>query len=207
MNEGIKISNGSLYLVTECIKSANWGIAVFYAHPIPDENLRVILEEGSCQLVPGDKIDARVGPRPNDIIVLDGEEPNQCLFLRGYKIMLRPDIWGKLKGAMTVTSQDKEFSSSQSTRTTRHSPSQGKSAGQTDSFYQGSSDNNNTSNNSHVTRLASQLMPGQTLPGSPTEGANVSGPETSSGWLRQVILEENFREETPVRGLFVNFFT
>ena len=180
----------------------NWGIAVFYAHPIADENLRIILEEGSCQLISGDKIEARVGPKPNDIIVPDGEEPNQCVFLRGYKIMLRPDIWSKLKGAMTVTSRDKEFSSSQSTKATMHSPSQGKSEAQTDLFYQGLSNNSNTSNNSQ----GSQLMHTQTLPGS-LEGTNVSSPETSSGWLGHVILEENFREEAPVRSLFLNFFT
>ena len=198
MNEGIKISNGSLYLVTECIKSVNWGIAVFYAHPIADENLRVILEDGSCQLVPGDKIEARVGPKPSDIIVPDGEEPNQCVFLRGYKIMLRPDIWEKLKNATVVTSQGGEFFSS---------PSTSKSDSQTNSFHQSSSDNSNASNSSYGTTVASQLMHTKTLPGSPTQGADVPGAETSSQWLGQVILEENFREEAPVGSLITTFLT
>ena len=203
LNEGRDISNGSLYFITECIKSVNWGIAVFYAHPIAYENLRLIFDEGSCWWVPCDKVEVRVGPKSKDTIVSDDDEPNQAVFLRGYKIMLRPDIWEKLKMAVAVASQNGESSSSQSTRTT----SQGRSGSQTDSFRRSSSDNSNASNSSYGTKLASQLMHTQTLPGSPTQGADIFEPETSSNLLGQVILEEKFREEAPVRTLINDFFT
>ena len=198
LNEGRDISNGSLYFVTECIKSVNWGIAVFYAQPKDDENLRLIFDEGSCRWAPGDNVEVRVGPKQKDVIVSDDDEPNQGVFLRGYKIMLQPDIWDRLKTAMAVTSPDGEVSSSQSTRTTSYS-SEGNSGSQIDSSRQSSSGNSNTSNSSYGTRVASQLMHTQAPPGNPTQGADIFKSETSSNWPGQVILEENFREEAPVR--------
>ena len=198
LNEGMDISNGSLYFVTECVKSVDWGIAVFYADQIADDHLRFIVDEGSCRWEHRGKVDARVGPTPKDNVVSDDEEPNQCVFLGGYKIMLRPDIWEKLKNATVVTSQGGEFFSS---------PSTSKSDSQTNSFHQSSSDNSNASNSSYGTTVASQLMHTKTLPGSPTQGADVPGAETSSQWLGQVILEENFREEAPMGSLITTFLT
>ena len=200
LHEGRDISNGSLYFVTECIKSMNWGISIFYAHSLADDHLRFIVNEGSCRWERLGKVDARVGPNPKDILVSDDEEPNQCVFLRGYKIMLRPDIWDKLKSGMAVTSEDGESSSS--AKTTRHSPSQGKSGNLPDSSHQTSSDNNNTTKSSHGARLASQLTHTQTLSDSLAQGAG-----TLSGRFGQVILEENFCEDPPVRTLISNFFT
>ena len=198
LNEGRDISNGSLYFVTECIKSVNWGVAVFYANSNTADNLRFIFDEESCRWVRRDKVEARIGPKPKDIIVSDDEEPNQCVFLRGFKIMLRPDIWDKLKGTMAVTSKDGESSLFPLTRTS-HSPRPG-SGSQTGSFHRSRSDNSTTTNSGHGTRLqASQLMLTQTPPGCPTNVANASGPENSSHRLGRVILEENFREEAPVR--------
>ncbi|KAF8688196.1 hypothetical protein AX14_003508 [Amanita brunnescens Koide BX004] len=198
LNEGRDISNGSLYFVTECIKSVNWGIAVFYAHPIADDHLRFIVTEESCRWERRGKVDSRIGPDPKDITISNDDEPNQCAFLRGYKIMLRSDIWDKLKSAVAATSQDGEFSSSPSTGATRDSPSQGTSGSQADSFHQSSSGNCNTPNSSYGAQLASQLMHTQTLPGSQMQGVDVYRPETSSDWLGQVILEEGFREEAPL---------
>ena len=187
--EGLDISNGSLYFVTECIKSVHWGIAVFYADPMSDDYLRFIVQEGSCRWEQRGKVESRIGPNPKDIIPSD-EEPNQCVFLRGYKIMLRSDIWDKLTGAVAVTSPDGEFSSSPSTRRTGNSPSQGKSGSKTDSFYQGSSGSRNSS---YGTRLQESQPTDQTPP-----GADSSTPETLRDLLGQVILEEDFREEAPV---------
>ena len=206
LNEGRDISNGSLYFVTECIKSVNWGIAVFYAHSVTGEYLRVIFDEGSCRWDPGDKVEARVGPKPKDIFVSGDEEPNQCVFLRGFKIMLRPDIWDRLKSAVAVTSLDGEASFSFSSNKTNHSTSQGNSGSQTDSFHRSSGDDSNIPNSSYGTSLASLFPHAPTPPDSPTECADDSGPKTSSDWLGKVILEERFREEAPVRSVIINFF-
>jgi hypothetical protein len=120
LEEGCDISNGSLYFVTECIKSVNWCLAVFN-DPKAHHHLRFIVNDGSCwwdeQGNVDVKVEARVGPDPEDIT---DEEPNQCVFLRGYKITLRPDIWNKLKNSVAFSS----------TRAARHSPSQGKSGSQ-----------------------------------------------------------------------------
>ena len=204
-DEGLDVSNGSLYFVTECIKSAHWGIAVFYANPIPDDHLRFIVEEGSCRWEKRGKVESRIGPNPKDIIPSDDEEPNQCVFLRGYKIILRSDVWDKLKGTMAVTTQDGEFSSP-FTGTTSFSPSPGKSGSQTNSFHQSSSDNSATTNSSYGTRLQeSQHVHVQTLPSGPMTEADASRPE-SLYELRPVTLEEYFREEVPVRIVFITFF-
>lgn len=97
LNTGRNLSNGSLDFVTECIKSANWGIAVFYARPDADGYLRFIVNEGSYRWQRRGKVEARVGPSPTDISASDGERiRSQCVFLHGYKIMLRSDILEKL---------------------------------------------------------------------------------------------------------------
>ena len=191
LNKGLDISNGSLYFVTECIKSVHWGIAVFYADQMPDDYLRFIVKEGSCRWEQCGKVESRIGPNPKDIIPSDDEEPNQCVFLRGFKIMLRSDIWGKLTGTMAVTIQDGAFSSP--TRTTNFPWSQGNSGSETDSFHQSTSENRNTTNSGHS---MSQHVHTQTHSGGPTDA---SRPEASSDHLGQVILDDNFREEAPVR--------
>ena len=195
LNEGRDISNGSLYFVTECTKSVNWGIAVFYGHPMADDKLRFIFDGGSYWWKPRNKVEARVGPKSKDILLSDDDEPNQCVFLRGYKIMLRRDIWDKLKSAVAVTSQGGEFLPS-STRTTSHSESEGNSSSQTDPSHQVSNDNNNTTNSS---RDMGWHVHAQKLSGWPTKVVDASEPEASSDLLGQVILDENFREEAPVR--------
>ena len=93
--------NGSLYLVTECTKSINWGTAVFYPHPTSSDYLRLTFDQESCQWNCQGKVDARTGPKAKDIIGTDNG-PNQCIFLRGYKIMLRQDVWDKLKSPVMV---------------------------------------------------------------------------------------------------------
>ena len=198
LNDGLDVSNGSLYFVTECIKSVNWGIAVFYANPIAEDHLRFIADEGSCRWERCGKVEARVGPNPKDI-ASDDDEPNQCVFLRGFKIMLRSDIWDELNSSVAVTSQDGELSSSSPSTRTANYPIQGKAGRQTDSLHESSSNNSTTTSHSYGTRLqASQLMDIRTLPGGLMVEACASGPEGSSNWLGQVVLEEIFREESPV---------
>ena len=194
LHHGRDRANGSLYLVTECTKSINWGISVFYAPPTDSTSLRFTFNEGRCRWAFRGKIEANAGPRPNDIIVTNDEEPNQCVFLRGYKIMLRPDIWGKLRSAVDVTSQDGEFSAPPSTRTTSHSTIQS-SGLQMNPLHRNTSDHSNTPCPSHG--MTNQLMHSE-MPEFPGT-TNVE--ESSIHWSRfgEVILEDNFFDEAPVR--------
>ena len=112
LNTGRDISSGSLYLVTECTKSANWGTAVFYPHRTEYDKLQFIFEEGFGRWERRGKIEAKTGPRPKEMYVLNDEEGNQCVFLRGYKIMLRADVWDKLRSDADATCPGGVFSSS-----------------------------------------------------------------------------------------------
>ncbi|KAF8731068.1 hypothetical protein AX14_005236, partial [Amanita brunnescens Koide BX004] len=96
---GMDIFNGSLYFVTECTKTTDWGIAVFYARQAADDYLRFIFDRESYQWKRQGKVEARVGSKSGDKFDCNIGEPNQCAFLRGYKMMLRQDIWGKIKFA------------------------------------------------------------------------------------------------------------
>ena len=138
LDKGRDISNGSLYFVTQCVKSINWGTVVFYGHPIASDHLRLIFSRDSCQWDYCGKVDAREGPELTDIISSD-KEPNQCVFLGGYKVMLRQDIWNELlKNAIgIVSSQDGEPTS---TGTSDHSTSPSMSGSQTKPFHPSMSD-------------------------------------------------------------------
>ena len=181
LHNGRRSSNGSLYLVTECTKSRNWGISVFYALPTPDTSLHFTLDEGLCWWDSWGNIEAKAGPEPGDIIVTHDDEPNQCVFLRGYKILLRPDIWDKLRSAVDVTSQAGGFSAPPSA-TTSHSINQS-SGFQTTSLHQSTSDSSNSSGPSH---RENQLT------------TNVAESSTDWSQFREVILEDNFFDEAPV---------
>ena len=143
LNKGMNISNGSVYFVTECTKSVNWGIAVFYKRPMANHSIRFISDGESHSWACWGKVEARVGPESTDITVSDSGEPNQCVFLRGFKIMLRSDVWEKLKSTTTLTSDDGRFSSPPIPGTS-HSPNNGRSGSRADSFHQSGSDNRNT---------------------------------------------------------------
>lgn len=130
LDEGRDISNGSLYFVTKCVKSVNWGTAVFFARPIAGDYLRLVFSHDSCQWHYCGKVDPREGPN----IIPSDNEPNQCVFLSGYKVMLRQDIWNKLlKNAIAVDPpQYGEYPSPPSTRTSDHSPNPSVSGSQTE---------------------------------------------------------------------------
>jgi hypothetical protein len=193
LNDGVDISNGSVYFVTECTKSMDWGIAVFYARSMPNHNLRLIFDGGSYQWDYRGKVEARTGSKSTDITVSNGGDPNQCVFLGGYKIMLRPDIWEKLKGATIVTSQDGGWSSPETSR--NYSTNYGTLVIQADPFSQSRSDNRYAPDLGHRLR-ADQLLHTKVL-----EGGSAKTAETTSK-LGHVILQDFFRETAPVRILF-----
>ena len=203
LNEGGRdISNGSLYLITECTKSMNWGISVFYANPTANNDHRLIFDKESCRWeFDRGKVDARVGPKPTDITLSDNDEPNQCVFLRGFKIMLRPDIWDKLNGTIDVKCQDGEPSYRPFTRTITRSSSHQISSGQTDSFHQNASGDRNTSDPSHNVRLnANEPLQTQAPQAIPTKVVDPSCElDKHRPWLEKVMLEDIFRATAPVR--------
>ena len=196
LKDGIDISNGSVYFVTECTKATDWGIAVFYARSRANHNLQFIADGESYQWNYRGKVEARIGSQSTDITVSDSGKPNQCVFLRGYKIMLRPDIWDKLNSATIVTSQDGEFLSPR-TSSTSHSTHHETSGSQTDSFHQSTNDNGNTPDPSHRRLQANQLTHTQVLQGA----GSTKTAETTNG-LGQVMLEDFFGETAPVRVFY-----
>ena len=194
LNDGIDISNGSVYLVTECTKSTDWGIAVFYARSRANHNLRFIADGESYKWDYRGNVEARIGSQSTDTMtVSDGWEPNQCIFLRGYKIMLRPDLWEKLNSATIMTSQDGGFLSPPTSRTS-HSTHHGTSGSQTDSFHRSTSDNGKIPDPGHRRLQANPLTHTQVLQGA---GSTKTAETTSE--LGQVMLEDFFGETAPVR--------
>jgi hypothetical protein len=198
LNVGMDISNGSLYFVTESTKSMDWGIAVFYAQPTADHFLRFVLKGESYRWVRRGKVEARVGSKSTDGFDCDTGEPNQCVFLRGYKIMLRQDIWDKLNSATVVKSQDGHSSF---TRATSHDSSHGTSGSQPDSFHQSSSHKSSMPGPSHYTGLQAHTRAIQGNLMRVDDESIVpqhSSDQKHGSWFGQVILEESFREEAPV---------
>ncbi|KAK2464734.1 hypothetical protein APHAL10511_003152, partial [Amanita phalloides] len=109
--------NGSLYIITGCIKSESWGIATFDRQSQPDDHLKFVsvdvpMGHPGCMSVSGRKYYwkqkglslARVGP--NDIVADGVEMLNQCTFLRGYKVTLHEDVWEQLVESIHVSVTD-----------------------------------------------------------------------------------------------------
>ncbi|KIL63092.1 hypothetical protein M378DRAFT_733815 [Amanita muscaria Koide BX008] len=96
MTRAREISNGSLYLVTSVTKCAHWGIAVFDRPCAPGQGLRFDKQ------IPVGKSRSKYHWKgshafPTKISNLNqGDAPNQCVFLRGYKIMIRSDIFDNI---------------------------------------------------------------------------------------------------------------
>lgn len=192
LNNGVDIFNGSLYFVTECTKCTDWGIAVFYGPSTANHSLRFTSNGESYGWDSRGKVDARIGSKSTDTTVPDGElgEPNQCVFLSGFKIMLRLDMWKNLKSATSVTSQDGGSSSPQTSRTTTDSTNYGTSDSKTDSFYQSTSDSGNAPDHSHRRLQANQHTHTQLLS---VNAAEITGEPEQLG------LEEYLGGTAPVR--------
>ena len=113
MSQGRDIANGSIYLVTSSTKCTQWGIAVV-EQPCPlREGLRFVHNKCRfCDRTPkyywkgSSAFITTVAPNPDPHY---GNVLNQCVFLRGYKIMLREDIWNgvneeRRRGNLTMPS-------------------------------------------------------------------------------------------------------
>ena len=115
--------NGSLYLITGCIKSGSWGIRTIsgnstldYLELIPSE----LPPDGSQGIryrwQKSGNVLARMGPSSPDMSI-PTDEPNQTTFLRGYKIMLQREIWERTTSTITMTSSESESTLSQHRQT------------------------------------------------------------------------------------------
>ncbi|KIL57964.1 hypothetical protein M378DRAFT_355984 [Amanita muscaria Koide BX008] len=94
---GKDISNGSLYLVTSGTKCRQWGIAVFDKPCTPRESLSFVQNKCLFGTPPtkyswkGSSIfTTKVAPSTQ------GDSLNQCVFMHGYKITLRQDVFDNL---------------------------------------------------------------------------------------------------------------
>jgi hypothetical protein len=99
------VPNGSLYLVTGSIKTRSWGIGTLYGRPTETDYLEFTSGDQSSRQPYGWKkagpIMTKVGPTSTDVVIADGEEPNQCLFFRGYRITLGGKLWKDLRKRVT----------------------------------------------------------------------------------------------------------
>ena len=111
-NRSRSIPNGTLYLVTGCIKTRNWGIGALYAQPANTDYLEFTSGGQPSGRAYGWKksgpIATKVGPTSTDVAPANDEEPNQCVFIRGYKITLGEKLWKKLKQKTASVYSSKE---------------------------------------------------------------------------------------------------
>ncbi|KAM6497425.1 hypothetical protein JOM56_007898 [Amanita muscaria] len=128
--------NGSLYIVTSCIKSTDWGIAVFDRPSNPQDYLRFITNEenqtgqSKYRWKGSGAYKSKVAPNPGSADSNAAGSPNQCVFLRGYKIMLPEDIWNNITNSQST-----------GTSSVTVSPYQPRSGNQSESPRQGDSSN------------------------------------------------------------------
>ena len=113
VTRGREAPNGSLYLVTGCIKTKAWGSAVFDRPSAPDDHLQFTTKRKAQAAQPkyswnkAGRAFGKIGPTEKDTIP-DSDEPiNQCVFLRGYRIMLRQDRWNAIDKPRTMSSQER----------------------------------------------------------------------------------------------------
>ncbi|KAL1701741.1 hypothetical protein EV121DRAFT_211521 [Schizophyllum commune] len=113
-NCGWKIQNGELYLLTGVDKASRWGALAFHntggSHEVSFELTAVAQTAVALSYtyqwrhLAGQA--ARKGPDASAAIMVNGAlAENQCVFLRGYKIMVRDEIWTRLTG-ISVKAKD-----------------------------------------------------------------------------------------------------
>jgi len=141
---GMEVANGSLYLVTGCDKASSWGVASFSNKSREGQvSLKFTAVQAAGVSVSWDwqceefgSVSIRSGPkRIND----DSPRPqNQCVFIRGFRVMIREGPFAALGGAVKVehvggnTSHRSPFSSQSFSfvRGQRSPPLGGQSQGQ-----------------------------------------------------------------------------
>ncbi len=105
VDRGRVAPNGSLYLITGCIKTKSWSIATFHGRP-DDSNCLQFDADGRPRR-PRYGWTAKISPNAHGAIT---EEPNQCVFLRGYKISLSQKNWKELEEKIAASASQSERS-------------------------------------------------------------------------------------------------
>ncbi|KAI5891674.1 uncharacterized protein SCHCODRAFT_02505348 [Schizophyllum commune H4-8] len=109
---GWKIQNGELYLLTGVDKTSHWGALAFQhtggSHEVSFELTAVAQTAVALSYtyqwrhLAGQA--ARKGPDVAAALIINGASAeNQCVFLRGYKLMVREEIWTRLTGISVKT--------------------------------------------------------------------------------------------------------
>ena len=173
---------------SEIIKSRNWGIAAFYECSTPPNYVELTFDKGlgntrtSYRWKPKRKVMPSTGPSSEDLVISEDDKPNLCLFLRGYKIMLRQDLWDRLDNTLSVSvhSRDgkssKEWADSKTCNQLGHGTSSNRSR----------SDGSMRREGGHVE---------QDQPGSMDQESDSS----TNCSVKEVILEEDLSTASPVR--------
>ncbi|KAF8629748.1 hypothetical protein AX15_003289 [Amanita polypyramis BW_CC] len=118
LERGRDAPNGSLYIVTGCIKSESWGIATFDRPSQDNDYLQFITVDvppGNLRRMPAcgrryywkqaNGAIARTGPSSKYLVIGDEVEMlNQCIFLRGYKVTLQEEVWKDLVNPIRMSS-------------------------------------------------------------------------------------------------------
>src|SRR6266704_1490335 len=98
VNKAIDAHNGSLCIITACVKCYEWGIAYFDRPSTLEDDLQFVMADsstshyGQAARPPfhwrgSSPVLTKVSPSTQNLTVTHGE-PNQCIFLRGYQVML-----------------------------------------------------------------------------------------------------------------------
>ncbi|KIL56465.1 hypothetical protein M378DRAFT_89246 [Amanita muscaria Koide BX008] len=124
--------NGSLYIVTSCIKCTDWGIAVFDRPSESQDYLRLETGRSNYSWQGSGAYIAKVAPNLGSADSDAAGIPNQCIFLRGYKIMLPEDTWDNITNSQFTGTSSVTVSPTSSSGNKSESPRQGDSSNQGD---------------------------------------------------------------------------
>jgi hypothetical protein len=104
----MEVANGSLYLVTGCDKASSWGVASFSNESRDGQvSLKFVALQAASGKVSWDweceafsSVSIRSGPKR-----VNEDEPrpqNQCVFIRGFRVMIREGPFAALGGTVKV---------------------------------------------------------------------------------------------------------
>lgn len=107
---GREASNGSLYLVTGCVKAKSWGIASFPDASNVNAGLSLKFSSGSSDDTSNHRWHqsgaavTKAGPALSEQLQVDGHlAVNQCTFVRGFRIALGDGLWAGLMNPVKVS--------------------------------------------------------------------------------------------------------